>query len=463
MKESFRRKTSFVMLPVMLLYLISPSIGYAEAQVISTGSSSQEAFDKAALDEAANAAKELNKSNKGKGTLKGGDGSGASADNSNSSNSTGGVDAQVNPQNGQVDLNFNNIKLHGVTEDVALTLGLSNGGEKQSVYALPAGWKLNIDYIDFQEQKLYMTGGKSYYIDYDFSTADGYKSGLRYCTDHGTKFNSLGKQTPLPYNSNLRYAYTLSLLNGSIKYFDASGKLICLADRFGNNIIYTYYNPDASPYDTALKNVRGSYGQDQDIGIDTQGTVVKITMPDKRTAIYDFSEMFSNNLITVKDLTGRKTKIYVSHNGERVESILYPDGGQIRYSYSDNEIPYLVSGESQPRYFPAVVSELHEPGTPNNASDDMVTQYDYVGAGSKCFTGYPDVVYYDGDKSGGFDPLMESGLNNYAYTTTITNIRAKENGGDVYSKTNYNFLHLPLSSQLYQKGLLKQLNFTYNF
>ena len=151
-----------------------------------------------------------------------------------------GIGAEVNVQTGQLDVTFNDIKLNGMSEDVGIDLGISNGGGAKKILGLPLGWKFSIDYIDTKTpQKLYMNGSQNYTIDSKFYSYDSegekYYSGLRYCTSKGIKFEDKKAKIDLPYDTKLKYRYILSTSKGSHEYFDYNGKLICQDDRFGNH------------------------------------------------------------------------------------------------------------------------------------------------------------------------------------------------------------------------------------
>ena len=191
-------------------------------------------------------------------------------------------------------ITFNNIKLPGITKSMNLDIGISNSGQKgKSIYGVPEGWCFNIDYITQvgNDYVLNMaSSSKTYTIDYSFKSYDDgnpYYSGLRHYTSRNLKFKEMDDlTTELPYDEKLDYRWKLSILDGSNEYVDFYGKLICKDDRFGNNIIY-YYDKDLSPEKASLVKIKDSFGQVIEFTFD--GIEHKIKMPDKREAIYEFS------------------------------------------------------------------------------------------------------------------------------------------------------------------------------
>ena len=483
MKENFRRTSSYVMLPVMAMYLLGPSITYgAQASYVQTNSNMQQegtsATDTKSLNEAAEAGKKINEANGKKSNLLGASEQGSSESSSYASNMTVGVGAEVNPQTGQLDLTISNVKLPGITQEMDISLGLSNNGGATPILGLPAGWKFNIDYIDTTAKKLYMGSGQSYAIDdtfYSLRPSDGtkYYSGLKYCTQLSIKFeaavkNPDGKYPSIPYgDSSRQYAYILTGLGGTHEYFGPDGKLRCYDDRFGNHIDYKYDSELANAYNSKLVSIIDSFGQEIEVKFDTLLTpptevhtigVHTIKMPDGRTAVYDLRYLKSANYFTVTDLTGLKATIGVtSSKNNRVEYIDYPTKGRTKYVWSEKAIKYLPPGYSPASYewFPAVTAMIQAPvatDTKMENSSNIVTQYSY---GENNFTGYP----HEYDTVNSADPLMQGTSNHqadqtYTYNTTVTSYRNGDAtvGNDVATATTYNFLHIPTSGKVSQNG-----------
>lgn len=253
------------------------------------------------------------------------------------------------------------------------------------------------------------------------------------------RFTKGGKTVRVPaipsYASEAEYV--LSTSKGINEYFDIDGKLICQDDRFGNHISYEY-DRTGTPFQCSLKKITDSFGQK--IGIDCAANAVTVTLPDGRTVGYDFS---STDKVTVKGIDGRIAIIYLTYvKGEKkVCGIKYPTGGEVRYEYTEQAIPFSINGNTD--YFSAITKVIEDPGF---GGREIRTEYDYNAINGCNFAGNTlcDYNMYGSDR----DPLMQSNNNAYRYATTVISSRDVDCGGNIQSTQTFNFLHLPLSGDI---------------
>ncbi|MCJ1396751.1 hypothetical protein MMC18_009643, partial [Xylographa bjoerkii] len=104
-------------------------------------------------------------------------------------------------------------------------------------------------------------GGRTYAIDFGWTDAKGYKSGLRYLNDHDVQFELKNPALPLPSGNRGKYTYKLLQGDGSVDYFDATGKPIEHDDLFGNYIYYSYASGGGGPRNFLLDYIEDAWGQ----------------------------------------------------------------------------------------------------------------------------------------------------------------------------------------------------------
>jgi hypothetical protein len=354
-------------------------------------------------------------------------------------NAVTGFGAEVNLQTGQLEVSLECVKLAGITEDMELNLGLSRHdvlpGADSTLYNLPSGWKWDLDYVDTKNEVLCLSGSASLTIDSQWQP-----SGLRYVKSRMFRIETF--QGALAYDKR-EYSYRFTMLNGSGRYFDRYGRLICVDDRFGNHILYRYDRDDYIE-NSSLAEIIDSYGQH--INITYSGgqpaKEVVITMPDKRTASlnFDITPTYDSR-ITIVNPEGRKILIKLFPD-RTVREIAYPSGGSVQYDYMDNAISYQLARGEQPRYFSAVGSVTEDPVSGN--SEKSVTQYSYRSTG-RFYTGYPEYAFGD-------DELLLSGNNAFSFSTQVTAKRSEENGGEVTSVVTFNHLNLETLRELLPAG-----------
>ncbi len=358
-------------------------------------------------------------------------------------NAVSGFGIEVNPQTGQPGVNIECINLPGIADEMDLSLGLSAHdlaqGDRSTIYGFPPGWKWDLDYVDTKNDVLNLTGSASLALD------SSWPSGLRYVKSGMFRMERLPGE--LTYDKRA-YSYRLTMLDGSSRYFDKYGRLICIDDRFGNRILY-YFEKDTFIEDSRLVRINDSYGQDIRISY-TGDKVVKeavITMPDERKASCSFNitPSLSSN-VTIVSPEGRTVVIRLSENG-RIREVAYPSGGSIRYEYNDNAIDYILARGDNRKSFPAVSRVIEDSGHAGSAK--KTTSYDYRAGIGRFYTGYPNYPF-------GSNTLFTSGDNSFSFSTLVTSRRKPENGGDQMTCITFNNLSLPVRTEIRQGGSLKQ-------
>jgi len=133
--KSARKNVSYILLPAMIIYTVIPNYAYgANINITSSGTEASYAYydnsqEKATYESARQLAEALNEKTSGKDKTPVKAGSDQQSQSSSmASNYTMGVDAEVNAMTGQLNLTFDNIKLSGMSQDVDVDLGISNGG-----------------------------------------------------------------------------------------------------------------------------------------------------------------------------------------------------------------------------------------------------------------------------------------------------------------------------------------------
>lgn len=437
MNECTRKLSSFVMLPVMSIYLFGAEIAQG-SQIISPTSqnktNSSPAANEESIDDIAKRANNLSR-------LKSDSSSGASASNSQASNS--GVTAEVNSQTGQINLTLTVLNMPGITQEMNLNITAVNSGTSKQVYNMPSGWSLSLPYIDVLNNKLYMSNNQNYPID----SNGNYESGLRYYTLKDINFTQgYGKF------HDSEYYYKLKKLSGLISYFDFNGKFIGYEDKYGNYITFSYTQVDSgrdfTAFNAQLSQIRDTLGHIVNLSAagsaENWSITYTVTLPDSSKTTMECED----NVLTIIGTTGKITKVKFE-NGHLTQ-IDYELGGRETYEWSETAIPYSYNNLSSTGYLAAVISVTKDPtpGSPESG-DEIITSYNYCPEGGNNYTGYGAVDFDSGVSQ---DALMESMDPSYSYKTEVTQHRSAENGGPLKVQTEYNFLHLPMRSVTYSSS-----------
>ncbi len=491
-----KKLATLLMFPAMGMFTILPSFGFADSVYLSGGSSSstdssstyisgsnfvqkqnspkpemsrgyqlgtkanQEMNQQSASQKKGSETKNSNKGNK---NAKAQDsGSTPSASSSFASNYSLGLDAEVNPQTGQLQMTIDSVKLPGITQNSSVSFGITNqaptlaDSQANGILGFPQGWQPDVAYIAYDNsnpavQRLYLNGGESYIVDWGYASQDGFVSNLKYLPNKKIMLESLGTSQNITLNNGITvpYYYYLASSDGSVVLFDQGGKQVATIDPYGNAVAYIYspISPttglmagvsniktedtlqDVSTADVGnayLAYIVGPYGDpDQAIGLAVTTTnsqsTVRVTMPDTTEWYeYTFNSSTLPTNITLTSYTGRTATInntYDSSNEPTQTVITYPTGGTATYTYSTYNIaqggediygvPYMED-TSDMYYFPAVTSVDINPNTSGSTAEpQMTTTYNYN----------PNVSYNSSNVMQLNDPQTPTELGTNSYST----------------------------------------------
>lgn len=356
----------------------------------------------------------------------------------------------VNAQTGDLNLSRSLISAPGVLGDIDLNLTYSSdNNSKAGILGLPVGWSYQLSYV--VPNKSVNINGSNYIIDSTWRDSSGYSSGLKYMNNHGIHFTTVLPDQALPFDNKRYYRYIYTSDGGTHQYFDATGKLIAQADRFGNHISYYYYDY-GSISSSRLKEIVDSYGQKYVFGYGTDN--VSITGPSGNIiSQFGFS---STGVLWFQDALKLRTSYsYATFNKVSViNQIRYPSGLSAVINYTS--LPYLVCGGAKGT-LPAVLSIKHIDG---KLLDQTTYSYGAGSGGSDSnFTGYGAGYCMGSDK----DTLEDS--NNYGYLYSVTITKAGDATGPAQSsRVYYNFLHLPVRQETLDRSgaVHKQTLYSYD-
>ncbi|ABA81806.1 RHS repeat-associated core domain-containing protein [Cereibacter sphaeroides] len=339
----------------------------------------------------------------------------------------------INRNTGSLVVSLPLVQLRGITDAIglSLTLGYSAGASGQ--LGLPQGWGWGLPFVAAGQSLT--VEGKTFVIDPSWTDSSGYQSGLRYLNDHGRLFQTVVPPQPVPGGGGT-YGFMLRYDDGSISYFDATGKLIAHADLYGNMLRYAYTNPLGDVFQNSLASITDSFGQVVTFGY-SGGTIV-LTLPDGSSVTVAFS---SQGVQHVTNQIGAVTAFsYASASGTTVVgAITYPTGMTTTLAYTG--LRYIdAGGNSGTR--PAVQSMTRT--GPGGAFLDR-SDYSYgTASGGNTYTG-ATAGYRMGTAS---DGLMDS--NNTAYQYDVLEQRRDAGGALIAAnRVFFNYLHCPLTEHAY--------------
>ncbi len=346
------------------------------------------------------------------------------------------VDEYINKNSGSLILSKPIVNLKGINQHIGLKISLaySAAPSGSGVLGLPKNWGWSISYVMPGTNGTVTSQGKTSVIDLTWADSNGYQSGIRYLNNNGVKFEPIVPPQLVPGRSTATYSFKYKYADGSVDYFDSTGKLLQHADIYGNAINY-YYTPEIGTVSTCLLDrIVDSFGQTTQFSYDPN--TIYVTTPDgsKTTILYSAS-----GISQIEDPLGNKTLMqYTSESGDSViNQINYPTGLQTNIIYT--AIGYYDT-QGGTKTFPAVSQLTHLDETGAFMSQ---TQYAYgVETAGNTYTGY-NAGYRIGGNS---DGLMESNNTTYRYDVRILKLDASGNilsGSLVY----YNYLHVPILTQ----------------
>lgn len=275
-------------------------------------------------------------------------------------------------------------------------------------FGLPNGWQFNIDYVI--PRKSITFNGQTYIIDPNWVDSSGYKSGLRYLNQHGVLFETLlvNKKLPKWIKDTREYRSTLSMPDGSVAFFDATGKLLAKCDRFKNYILYYYIEPLAGVQNNRLKSISDCIGQTFNFSYESN----KITIRYSDYFNVTYTKLLSFNSTGIQSYTDAMNFVtsftYQTRNNVNViASIKYPNGLESNITYQN--LPYVKSSGGQGNV--NAVKTIDNFDLSLNKSINSVT---YTFSNTN-YTGYPT---YPLSKTK--DSLLESNSDSFRYSVTIT-------------------------------------------
>ena len=321
------------------------------------------------------------------------------------------------------------VQLRGITEAIGLNLTLNFTSCKKGQLGLPDGWGLGLPFV--ANGKSMVVDGKTFVIDPHWSDSSGHKSGLRYLNDHGSRFEQIIPPQLLPEGGG-RYGFKMSYGNGSVGYFDATGKLVLQTDLFGNKIRYSYVKSTADIFNNRLSTITDSFGQVVKFGYGPNNIV--ITLPDDSSIIIEYSETGVKKITNqIGAVTFLSYEDYLSHTV--ISSIDYPTGLKTNLTYTG--LSYLdANGKKVER--PAVrnLSHLDLKG---RFLDNVRYAYG-MNSGGNNFSG-ANAGYRQSPDS---DKLMDSGNVHYYYD--IAEQKTDQNNHILTAVTTmFNYLHIPVT------------------
>jgi RHS repeat-associated protein len=331
----------------------------------------------------------------------------------------------------------------------ALSLGTSTGFQldlsynqgKPSLYGSPNNWSYSIPYIN---NGLLSYNGAQFEIDRDWTDQEGYKSGLRYMNNPGIKFSDLGGQIDLPsYMSDSRqYRYKLELKDGGVYYFDVTGKILAISDRFNNYILFNYEDQMRGPSDTRLISIVDSLGKELQVNYGSQ--TISYSLSSTLGEIVNKVDYGPQGVTVYTDSMGNATTLaYMSDPNNSSSSLIseVKDASGLETNITYANMPYTKSSGGSG--YLSVVSKLYKKDTITNK--DLVAEYTFGQSTSgHNYTGYPNYPMVANTGS----PLMDSNNDDYRYDVTTT-VTSNDNSFVKRSTISYNYLSLPTESISY--------------
>lgn len=290
----------------------------------------------------------------------------------------------VNPNTGSLNYKAQLVQLRGVRPSIDLSLNASYNFGTSGTFGLPPNWSLDLPYV--LNGKSVTANGRTYAIDYEWSDATGYASGLKYMNHHGIKFEQIVPPQDLPSGLPGQYGYQLNQVDGSKIYFDVDGKPLQNSDIYGNFIYYSYLQgADAGVGEqmVLLDYIQDSWGQR--IKFEYQDAQEwRITLPNGTYTTVIFSE---DGILSIQDPANLTTLFeyvpFVGNDSWKVLStITYPTGLSSRYDWGT--VDYLAANNSS-QYMPKVNDHYQLDSNDNVYSH---TSYDLGGfTGGNTYTG----------------------------------------------------------------------------
>ncbi|KAK0112029.1 hypothetical protein ONS96_001290 [Cadophora gregata f. sp. sojae] len=336
----------------------------------------------------------------------------------------------VNRNTGSVVYSKPLVDLRGITPAIDCALNLTYSAGQSKSFGLPENWTFSFPFLI--PGKSVTTQQRTYIIDPNWADETGYQSGLKYINDHGIKLENVVPSQPLPSGRPGQYAWRFQMTDGTLDYYDDTGKVLEHDDLFGNSVYYSYVDPQASPSTALVDYILDSWGQKVQFGYQS-GEYLQITTPDGGQWQVNFSDQGVENVV---DPIGNLTSFtYVeAASALSLSTIRHPTALTSRFEY---QTLYYYDVNGNQCSLAAVQDHYRMDDTGDILSQ---TNYRFGEATSGCtYTGYTS-----GYRIGGLtDSLIDGNDDNYRYDTLISNLDA---AGNILSATRvlFNYLHLPM-------------------
>lgn len=348
----------------------------------------------------------------------------------------------VNTATGTFHFSYPLIENEGIREK--LSLNLTYQFNKEGLFGLPQGWKLDLDFINKNIANL---KGQQWIIDSLWNDETLFASGLKYFNQHGTQFKDLTIAKPIPSDPSRFYRFQLSYKDGSVSYFSAQGLLTLKTDRFGNRIQFDYEKPVSSLRNARLKCITDNYGNRYQFFYEPNE--MRVVYPDKREISVYFDETGVIKLINPlkQEIKLGYTKAF---DYNLIHSIETPTGLFVELTY--NSIHYKK--DSKTLEMPVVERIKKIDLATKKALEE--THYSY--SKDNNFTGYP---YYQ--LSDNTDSLMDSNNQSYRYWVQVKHSDLSDMPTYYTQAFYYNYLHLPVEVHTLREGnSVLKVDYTYD-
>ncbi|KAI1425515.1 hypothetical protein F5Y12DRAFT_795856 [Xylaria sp. FL1777] len=344
----------------------------------------------------------------------------------------------INPNTGSLNITQPLLELRGIRASINFALSLTYAAGSAGSFGLPTSWGLSLPYL--VPGKSITTNGKTYAIDLNWTDATGYQSGLKYMNHHGMKFRPVQPPQRLPSGQNGLYAYQLRYPDGSIDFFDATGKPLEHHDIFGNFIRFSYlsnHHGDVLTTQPCLDYIVDSWGQKISFSYMASARM-DLTAPDGNKISVAFSQ---RGVDMITDAYGYQTRYSytVFDNAQHVLSeIRYPTSLISKFSYS--KLQYLDTARKS-RSCPAVQDQY------KYDQDGKFLEHTSFRYGTET-SGLTFTGAGKGFTMGGLKDNLMDGSDPY-YKYDVVKMSLDEKGTPMsMTSTFFNYLHLPTEEQM---------------
>jgi hypothetical protein len=315
-------------------------------------------------------------------------------------------DESINSNTGSVSIAYPLIDLRGLKKNIDLAVDLTYSAGTRGLFGLCDNWSLNLPFM-IPGSSLTVQG-RTYAISSSWKDVTGYSSGLKYINNHGLLLQQFNPVRKLPSGEDGLYQYSLQHPDGSVDYFDSTGKPLEHDDYYGNYVYYRYRTGET----VLLDYIQDSWRQKISFGYQS-GSEMVITLPDGGSVTVKFS---GTGVYTVVDQAGYNTNFeYTLFNPSKqslLSKVTYPTGLQTRFDYT--ALAYIdQNGHSQNIAAVANHKHLDEQNTIMQH-----TSYVYGSAsGNRTYTGAADNI-----RMGGLTDSLMDNFPDYRYGSVLCHL-----------------------------------------